>query len=218
MKCTDVRENLESFLDEELGVKLRNEISEHLKDCEDCEGKFIKLSSVTNLIRKELPVSPAKQIDAKVLAAFRQHHQKKSGWSWLNVFPSLLSFKTAVAVLIVGLLTGFAFLIGRITAPNTEVSVAAPQVIEKEVPREVVKYVEVPVTKYVEVPVEKEKVITRIAYREIEAQPKSISQSTQAKNTSTNQENLAQKMDLADFQPLSEISPKVLKKGEMDEK
>jgi hypothetical protein len=219
MKCVEVKEHLETFLDGETGVIWRDEIETHLETCESCRAEFAELRSVSRLLRKELPVSAPNHLDAKVFAAFRQHHEKKSAWNWSAVFASIFAPKPIFALLTLGVLTGLAFLTGRTTAPTKEIVVSnPPQIIEKEVPKEVIKYVEVPTTKIVEVPIEKEKIVTQIVYRKIEIKRKNLSPTLRAESPANQNSESGEPIDLKDFQPLGEIAPKILKKGETNEK
>jgi hypothetical protein len=219
MKCVEVKEHLETFLDGETGVIWRDEIETHLETCESCRAEFAELRSVSRLLRKELPVSAPNHLDAKVFAAFRQHHEKKSIWNWSAILASIFAPKPIFALLTLGILTGLAFLVGRMTAPANEIIVASPsQIVEKEVPKEVIKYIEVPTTKIVEIPIEREKIVTQIVYRNVEMKRKSLSPTLRAGNSPNKNSESVEQVDLKDFQPLGEISPKILKKGETNEK
>jgi hypothetical protein len=219
MKCVEVKEHLETFLDGETGVIWRDEIETHLETCESCRAEFAELRSVSRLLRKELPVSAPNHLDAKVFAAFRQHHEKKSVWNWSAILASIFAPKPIFALLTLGILTGLAFLVGRMTAPANEIIVASPsQIVEKEVPKEVIKYIEVPTTKIVEIPIEREKIVTQIVYRNVEMKRKSLSPTLRAGNSPNKNSESVEQVDLKDFQPLGEISPKILKKGETNEK
>lgn len=219
MKCIELKEHLETFLDNEIGVILRDEIETHLDNCNECHAEYAELRSVSGLLRKELTITAPNHLDAKVFAAFRQHHEKKSVWNWMAIFASIFAPKPIFALLTLCFLTGLAFLIGRATAPNQEIIVSnPPQIIEKEIPTEIIKYVEVPTTKIVEVPVEKEKIVTQIVYRNVEVSRKNLLPTLSAKKSANENVESAQQLDLKDFQPIGEIAPKVLRKGETNEK
>lgn len=220
MKCVEVKEHLETFLDGEIGTKLRDNIELHLDSCESCRAELTKLSSISSLLKKDLPVSAPSRLDAKVLSAFHQHQQtkQKERWSWLNVFGAFLTPKIGFATLIFCILTSLAFLLGRITAPTQSIIVSNPETVKESVPTETVKYIEVPTTKYVEIPTEKEKIVTRTVYRNVENYRKIEAQNTRPVNVSKQNAESVQQIDLKDFQPLGEISPKILKKGETNEK
>lgn len=213
MNCSEIKENLETYLDEQTDAVLNQRITQHLDYCKLCQAEFAELNSVSNLLKKELPASPTIQVDNKVMAAFRQYHTKETNWNWFAILTSILAPKPIFAILTLCVLTGLAFLLGRMTVPTEQVLISSPpQIIEKEVPKEIVKYVEVSTTKIVEVPVEK--IITRTVYRHGEIPQKTLSPTIQAGNSP----NKIRQIDLSDFQPISEITPRILKKGELNEK
>lgn len=215
MNCVEVKEHLETFLDEQTDRDLSREIARHLNDCEPCRAEFAELDFVSSLLKKELPVSPAKQLDVRVMAAFRQHHKQKSAWNLSAFFASFFAPKPIGALLTLCLLTVLAFLIGRITAPQREIIVSSPpQIIEKEVPREVVKYVEKPTTQIIEIPTKK--IVTRTIYRTLERKNGTYFANNLPKNISDSA--VSTQFDLKDFQPLGEITPRIMKKGETNEK
>ncbi|HRH40588.1 MAG TPA: zf-HC2 domain-containing protein [Pyrinomonadaceae bacterium] len=221
MKCVEIQEHLETFLDGEISVILREKIELHLNSCKACRAEFVELRSVSDLLKKDLPVAAPNRLDTKILAAFHQHQQakKKERWSWLTVFGTFLTPKIGFAALTFCILTGLAFLMGRITAPAPQpIIVSNPETIKESVPTETVKYIEIPITKYVEVPTEKEKIVTRTVYRNVENYRKSEAQNPRLVNVSSQNAEAVQQIDLKDFQPLGEISPKILKKGETNEK
>lgn len=222
MKCVDVKEHLETFLDGETSFARRNEVELHLEFCESCQQELAELRSVSLLLKKDLPVSPSIQLDEKVLAAFRQHQQikKEARWNWSAIFAGIMIPKPALAIILLGLfvLTGLAFLIGRMTAPKQETVVSTIKESTPSTPTEVVKYIEVPTTKYLLSPVEKEKIITRIIYRNIESPLPETPTTPLKTNVSNDGEDTSQQVDLKDFQPIGELSPRILKKGEMNEK
>ncbi|MBX7174014.1 MAG: hypothetical protein K1X72_23790 [Pyrinomonadaceae bacterium] len=215
MNCVEVKEHLETFLDEQTDRDLSREIARHLNGCEPCRAEFAELDFVSSLLKKELPASPAKQLDVRVMAAFRQHHKQKATWNWSAIFALFFAPKPIYALLTLCFLTGLAFLIGRMTAPPREIIVSSPpQIVEKEVPREVLKYVEVPVTKTVGFPTEK--IITRTVYRTLERKNGTYFANNLPKNISDSA--VSTQFDLKDFQPLGEIAPRIVKKGETNEK
>ncbi len=226
MECIDVKQKFEAFCDGEN----QTGIQAHLDFCESCRNEFETLKSVSILLKKELPVSASSELDAKVLAAFKQHHKTVSPWNWSAIFGGIMISKPALAFGILAFLafTSLAFFVGRMSATATQIVVSnpeplkeSPKAIEKSDPPktvEVVKYVEVPTTKYVQVPVEKEKIVTKTIYRTIEKNQREKPLTQVARNTKTDAENSSNQLDLKDFQPIVEMKPRVLKKGEGNEK
>lgn len=57
MNCEQFRENLDPYLDEELGVELRRDIEGHLAQCDTCAGLRNRRESLRRTLRA-LPVAP----------------------------------------------------------------------------------------------------------------------------------------------------------------
>lgn len=220
MNCVEAKEHLENYLDGETGGILRDEIESHLDSCGSCRAAFAELRAVSRRLQNDLPAVPSKQLDAKVLAAFRQHHrEKKTASNGASIWAAFFIRKPVFALLTICFLTGSAFLLGRMTAPLKEVTVAGPpQIIEKEVPNQVVEEIvenrEVPAPRIVEIPIQKERIVTRTVYRKIETKRKELARTANAFNPA----NSFEQVDLRDFRPLGEITPKVLRNGETNEK
>ncbi len=230
MECLDIKKQFTDFYDNELSHENRVEIQSHLNFCESCRHEFESLKSVSILLKKELPVSASNDLDAKVLAAFNQHRKKESHWDFPAIFSGFMIPKPALAfgVLTLFAFTGLAFIAGRMSAGKPEIVVnntAPPQESPKanvtanpQIVKEVVKYIEVPTTKYVQVPVEKEKIVTKTVYRTIEKHQREKPFTQIVRNTVIKTQNDSNELDLKDFQPIIELNPQILKKGESNEK
>ena len=215
MNCVEVKDHLDTFLDEETDSISGKEIARHLGVCDLCRAEFAELDFVSSLLKKELPASPAKELDVRIINAFRHHHKQKSSPNWSAIFALFFAPKPIYALLTLCFLTGLAFLIGRMTAPPREIIVASPpQIIEKEVPREVVKYVEKPTPQIIEIPTKK--IVTRTIYRTLERKNGTYFGNNLPENISDSA--VSTQFDLKDFQPLGEITPRIMKKGETNEK
>ncbi|NNE98180.1 MAG: hypothetical protein HKN25_04085, partial [Pyrinomonadaceae bacterium] len=136
MKCTEVKEKLESFFDGETRSSENDGINSHLVNCDTCRADLESLKRIRKTMKRVLPISAPASLDSKVLGAFHTRQfknqttsgiveQKKTGWFGI---PKLAF---AGALLLLVLFSALAFQAGRISAGNVQAS--APNTIEKSV-------------------------------------------------------------------------------------
>ena len=228
MKCIDVKENLDALLDGEAGISNGREIENHLETCDDCRLKFENLNTMSGVLKQNLAVSAPAILDQKIFKQFDNFHaekpkpaKEKIGWFAIPRF----AFAAALVLFALGITS--AYQIGKISA--TEISVVMPEVqegkslenspntdfAENKQPNventETTNIIEVPVIreKNIEVPVIKEKIVTRIVYKE---KDEAIEKETALRNNSQNDENVG-RANIDKFQLVSELRPKIIKKG-----
>lgn len=179
MKCVEVEQQMDSLFDGELDVFYRKQVENHLEMCHACRLQFEKLQTMSGLVKNIRPVLPSTALDARVLEAFQRYQnnqpkKERSAPFWAVVFGQMVIPKPVFALSLLGLvvLTGLAFQLGRMSAANTSTRVLSPpeNVIKSEINPPLTetsqtKIVEVPVTRFVKIPVVKEKIITRIIYK-----------------------------------------------------
>lgn len=243
MKCIKVRQNLDAILDGEINLSEREMIESHLENCVSCQVESENLEIISNSLKQTLPIAASAFLDEKILNAFQSHYikkqpanaeekQEKIGWFGIP------RFAFAAAFILLALISGLAFQLGRMSAANVEISNnqnlssddsdKKPTVQkfsnEKDKASET-KIVEVPVIreKIVKVPVIKEKIVTRIIYVEKESKkdnrtsPTVSPQNILALNNSVKDGEFLTQTNLKDFQPVLEIKAKITKKDEKNE-
>ncbi len=241
MKCIQVREKLEAFSDDEIGFSERENIASHLANCESCGSEFEGLKSLSKAMKNTLPMSASASLDAKVFEAFESHNavatavvteekQEKIGWFGI---PKLAF---AAALLLLAMFSGFAFQLGRMSVGNVQENLAEKDrksveenkskssefVVtnktdseEKEKKVET-KIVEVPVIKerIIKIPVVQEKIVTRTIYVDRNQKvnkPNLSGKDNLALNNSVKDGEFLTQTNLKDFQPVTEIKPKISK-------
>ena len=224
MKCVEIEKLLDEFVGDELDFAVRQKVDLHLRVCIDCRNEAEKLQDTARLLKSIPLIAPSKQFDARMMQAFQQHHETENRPNfWTAVFANFSISKSALAfgTLILVAFAGLAFQLGRIYAPNAQISQNPPvvQITPKAQPDQVVKIVE----KLVEVPVYKEKIVERIIYRTRE----NVKPTYQQQNSSINlQSAYAKKQDtepiepltLKDFRPVSELNIQTVARSGNNEK
>jgi len=244
MKCIEVKESLEAFLDGEIEFSEKEKIGSHLGTCAKCQAEFRTFQTIGDTMKQTLPIVAPKVLDKKILNAFQSHHaekqpvetveeQEKAGWF------ETPRFAFAAAFLLLALVSGFAFQIGRISVSSVQVSdskikkdnlpktnrdeTILGNTSESDVAQAVkTKIIEVPVIKerIVRVPVIREKILTRTVYlnrnqKAIRENSTNISKDGNvALDNSVKDGEFLTHIDLKGFQPVSKIDPKITKKEE----
>ena len=191
MKCIEVKESLDRFLDDELDFSKKEKMGLHLGTCVSCQTEFQSVQIIGETIKKTLPIAAPKILDEKVISAFQSQHaeneavetvgtHEKFGWFGIPKFALAASF------LFLALFSSFAFQLGRMSVNTSEDStpVSANSIQkdddenrenplvkdaldkESETKNILTKIVEVPIVKerIVRIPVIKEKIVTKTIY------------------------------------------------------
>lgn len=230
MKCIDVKENLDAFLDGEIEFSRKEKITSHLEDCLLCRTQFEGLQTVGDSLRQHLFAAAPTVLDEKVLGAFEDFHsrkrnvktaEKREKIGWFGI-PR---FALAAALALFALTAISAFQIGRMSAG--EISVVMPQFQESRIlpDAEQVKDEKIAPVKIVEVPVIKEKIVevpvirTRTIYveKENKSVPNALAKDNFALKSSVENNGYLTKTNLKDFQPVSEFKLKINKEGNLNE-
>ncbi|MEO6590658.1 MAG: zf-HC2 domain-containing protein [Pyrinomonadaceae bacterium] len=234
MKCLDVKENLNTFFDDEIESIQKRRIENHLKECVSCQAEVRNLQSVSRALKGNLQIFAPLFLDEKVMNAFQTFHDKKRvekietnkiGWFGIPRF----AFAAASILFVLGMFS--AFQIGKMSAG--EISVVMPQVQEnqnlpiiksseneaaqdeKNVP---VKIVETLVIreKIVKVPIIKTRTIT-VEKENKTAQNMPAKDDLALKSSVVNNGYLT-RTNLTNFQPVSELNLKINKEEKQNEK
>lgn len=230
MKCIDVKENLDAFLDAEIETSRKKKIESHLEDCLLCRTEFESLQTVGDSLRQNLFAAAPPALDDKILSAFENFHsqkrnvraaEKREKIGWFGI-PR---FAFAAALALFALTAVSAFQIGRMSAG--EISIVLPQEQEIRVLPDVeqAKDEKIAPVKIVEVPVIKEKIVevpvikTRTIYveKENKSVPNAPAKDNFALKSSIEKNGYLTKTDLKDFQPVSEFKLKINKEDKLNE-
>jgi mycothiol system anti-sigma-R factor len=105
MDCTDIRNRLHAYLDQELDLPSAIEVDRHLASCEACKRAYAEETSLRSALRShatyhDAPAGLAQRIRARV----RPKEERKPGFRWHQWFPmgaavaatALLSWTAAI--------------------------------------------------------------------------------------------------------------------------
>ncbi len=238
MKCSEVEQQINSFIDDELETPLAGKVGFHLKQCRACSETFDNLRALRGILKRNITVADSSRLDANVMKAFALYSTNNQKKNWRNViFGRFVISKPAAAfaLLAFAVFTGFAFQLGKMSATDVRVEMPfmkmvnlAPEASEPNLPSEFGERFErtsvAPVIKFIKVPIFKEKIVTRIVYANKEPRNdtnfKSIKTSPAnfALNSSINENRYATQVNLKEFQPVGEMKAKIIKKDENNEK
>jgi hypothetical protein len=234
MKCFETEKNIDLLLDDEADELQKQQLKAHLAICESCQNELQIRQQSQILLQNQPPILPTTAFDKRMLALFENTLKAKQK-PQKNWFTSLFTLPKPLLVSAAALLTlgiGFAFLVGRMsvasppqliisdvqnTSQPTETMVKPTPEIREVVVRKTEEKV---ITKYVNVPVMKEKIVERIVYLE---KPKTTFKEAK-KEVQTNtpievkDEDIAKQFNLKDLQPVANVSYKIIRKGEDNEK
>lgn len=234
MKCSEVKNFFQPLLDNEIELANKLEIEAHLEVCELCRVDFETLQNTQKLLKKQPQILPTMSFDNRVLQAFetRKSEKLEPPKSWFAGLFAIPKPALGFAVTLFTLALGLTFLLGRmsvssspqIIAEKTANSESKQDEIKlstvKPVKEEVISTPEIKtVIKYVEVPVIKEKIVERIVYLNKPNQKKEI-ENINIKNPPTIEKNdkIASQFNLKDLQPVANVTYKIIRKGETNEK
>ena len=223
MKCVEVEKQIDLMIDNELNLLQRNEIEQHCSQCNSCQKSYQFLQKTKVVLKNQPTLLPTVFLDSQILQAFENHHRqppKMSFWKQLLIpKPAFALILTLFAIAI-----GLAFLLGRASVSKIEpesVKNLPIQIEQKQIQQtaETNQPKVLTVTKYVKVPVFKEKEVIKIVQIEkpipkIQNQPIVKSGGFDNSNKSN---ALITKINLEDFQPISEMKTRIVRKGEINE-
>jgi len=217
MKCSEAEIYLGELVDGEITSAERDKVESHLLECGPCDQEFENLKFVRESLKKALPVSASASLDQRIMHAFSAFGVSKT--------PAVIetadkgrrfgipTLAFVASLLVLTLTTVVAFQIGKIF--GSEVYVVIPNA--ESARQEPVKFhrpdegtqtvLRTPVrpapVKIIKVPVVKERIVTRTIYRMKELSGKE-------------DDGIAQKNSNG-FQLVSEIKPRIIRKGDDDE-
>ena len=223
MRCVEVEKQIDLMLDNELNLLQINEIEQHCSQCQSCQKSYQILQKTKGALKNQPILLPTAFLDRQILQAFENHHQqppKTSFWKhFLIPKPAFALILTLFAIAI-----GLAFLLGRMSVSKIEPESVKNLPIQIE-PKQIQQTAEsnepkvLTVTKYVKVPVIKEKEVIKIV--QIERTIPKIQNQPTVKSSSFDNSNksnaLITKINLEDFQPISEMKARIVRKGEINE-
>lgn len=234
MKCFEIENLIDLLLDGEAGELQKQELKAHLAVCESCQAKFQLRQQTKNLLKTQPEILPSAAFDRQMLRAFENDFKltKKKEDNWLmTIFaipkPIMIG---AFAAFIFGL--GIMFFLGRlsVSSPPQSNSLAVektPQQDEfmtkptpeiKEVT--VTKTEEKIVTKYIKIPVIKEKVVTKNVYlnQPLKTPMKEEKEIMAESDKQKEQKEIVKQFNLKDLQPVANVTYKIIRKVENNER
>jgi anti-sigma factor RsiW len=109
MKCSKVQKRLSAFQDGELNSLEQRRVSEHLESCSACRERYAEMEKIWQALGdfKEIPPEPG--FYGKVVKKINESSETPlpTGFQW--IFQYFSPSWTALALLIVGILTGTFF-------------------------------------------------------------------------------------------------------------
>ena len=89
MNCTEIRELLSLYIDDELDESQAAEIGEHLKNCEECRREYDEFIEITELLREAPTIPLPGSFDEKLKEAIRKEklvkiYTAKRRWKMLS--------------------------------------------------------------------------------------------------------------------------------------
>ncbi|MEK7485639.1 MAG: anti-sigma factor [Planctomycetota bacterium] len=87
MKCTDILNTLEDFLDDELSETSKKDVESHLKDCSPCQSQFQSLKKLSSLLHFLPQPNPPQKLEALILEKI----QKKRSFRLITWAPPFLA-------------------------------------------------------------------------------------------------------------------------------
>ena len=76
MNCTEVREHLSMYIDDELDIEQISEVEEHLAGCVGCMQEYDELSEITMLLRAVPSVSLPPSFDERLRRSIQEEKEK----------------------------------------------------------------------------------------------------------------------------------------------
>lgn len=236
MKCVDVEKYSEDFIENSLDFAARQKFERHLEECFSCRKAINQIQESGVLLKKASLISLSPHFDAKMMRAYNSHFEKQPTASFrATLFNTFSISKPALSMAILTLIafSALAFQLGKMSARNTaNLLTDNSSNEEKTIVKVVENRIEVPVIKTVEVPVYKEKIVSRIVYRnreiikavQIADNPESKFQETDFNARSAaftyvqNGDENFTPINLKNFQPVSEMRIEIIKRGKDNDK
>ncbi len=231
MKCIEVRENLDEFIDDEIVSSAKEMVKSHLKSCASCTKELRGLRNLGQSLKQALPKTAPAFLDDKVLTAFRNQSSEKRAFH-SNEKPETLPwfgiprFAFASAFLILALVSSLAFQLGRMSAANIDISLPLNAQNNNELPLDEslaeksslnkkekrpaeTTVVEIPVIKerIVKVPVIKKQIVTKTIF---------VASKASAKGTNARDKRVYKRPSSSRFQVATDINPQIIEQNEND--
>ena len=205
---------MSALIDGELNDKEFENTKRHLNQCVSCQMTLERMKNVGNQI-KTWHVSTSESLDQKVILALKSQKPKE-----MAVWSSIPRFAFVGVFLLLAIFSGLAFQIGKISGQSIAITVPfQPRVsnirginLNETGNRK-------PIFKTNEAPTVKEKIVTKIVYKTIRIKPKRIRKNSENTAKSRKEKNELNKNELNTngFRIVSELKPRIIKKGETDE-
>lgn len=225
MKYCSENEKIHKFIDRELSETESLKIEKHLSVCSECQNAFDFIHQTRTFLIAQPPILPSGNFDKEMLRLIEtkaaKNQEKKGFLSIFSSFPLKLGFAALVAIIALGI----TFQLGRMSVSplpqnvlsqdlpaekKTDSPTSVKETLVSQPPEKIVTQVKT-VTKYVQIPVVKKIKEEKIVY---------VNNSKKA-NLETpilpKQENTAKNFNLKDLQPVSEVSYRIIRKGENNE-
>ena len=226
MNCVETKNNIEAFIDGELGGALKDAVENHLRICRACEETKDEMILLSGFLQTSEIKLPSAALENRLMQSFRQRQQPEKVSSWRQIIFGAVAIPKPIfgALLLAAIAASWlAFEVGKInsstvsmTAPAIDSSAGQVQMTGETVTKTVI----------VEVPVVKEKIVTRTIFvrekpenQSGKAQPAAASKSNILPSSSSVADNgYFTDVNLKGFQPSAEIGAKIIKEVKEDEK
>jgi len=129
MRCRDTQNRLVSYADGQLSQSERDQVQDHLRECQSCRTILGELDHVAAvLLQADSPAVPS-DLTTRIMAAARDHmyREPSTSWnplSWWRLTAAPMQAAT-VGVLIIGL--GLGFVLGSSAASPKQVATTSSQ-------------------------------------------------------------------------------------------
>lgn len=220
MNCIETRKLLSALYDGELDSSEREITNTHLSDCVSCQEMFKRMKRIGVGIKQSLPQSTPKDLDSHILFMHRQLPKEKQQQVKAVGWFGIPGFVFGIGLIIFGLTAVSAFQLGVIYSENTSPAIIHNNASNQQLDDKSMLVAEKPKIesktlkeRIAEVPIIKTKYVTRVVYRKADPRYKRSNRVTQINDNSfTKNIRTSQRFEL-----VSEIKPKILKKGKSDD-
>lgn len=223
-KCIE-NERIHKLVDEEISEAEKVRLENHLAVCSECRLLLDSVRQTRLLLIAQPPILPDRRFDNEMLRLIEKKTGKNEAQkNILSIFSSF-SLKLGFASLIIAAALGLAFQLGRMSASSLPQIILTQDLSAQKDSNPATPTEKTIVSKPTEKIVTQFKTVTRFVQvpviRKIREEKIVYAKSQRRENSETpvtpEPENVAKNFNLNDLQPVSEISYRVVRRGENNE-